>query len=58
MTFLGKSNSEILVAGCQNAMFKIDIERGHIIEEVRVNHVLVQLHLLIVGRFPQVPSTL
>lgn len=35
MTFLGKSSSEILVAGCQNIMFKIDVEHGRILEEVR-----------------------
>ena len=35
MTFLGKSSSEIIVAGCQNIMFKIDVEHGHILEEVR-----------------------
>ena len=35
MSFLGKSSSEILVAGCQNVMFKIDIEQGRITEEVR-----------------------
>ena len=34
MSFLGKSSSEIIVAGCQNVMFKIDIEQGRIIEEV------------------------
>ena len=57
MTFLGKSNSEILVAGSQNVMFKIDVERGRIIEKVRVDHALVWFRLLIVDRFPQVPST-
>lgn len=35
MSFLGKSSPEILVAGCQNVMFKIDIEQGRITEEVR-----------------------
>ena len=35
MSFLGKSSSEILVAGCQNIMFKIDIEQGRITQEVR-----------------------
>ena len=34
MSFLGKSSSEIIVAGCQNVMFKVDIEQGRIIEEV------------------------
>ena len=35
MSFLGLSRSEILVAGCQNVMFKIDVELGRITEEVR-----------------------
>lgn len=34
MSFLGKDNSEILVAGCQNTMFKIDVEKGRVLEEV------------------------
>ena len=34
MSFLGKDNSEIIVAGCQSIMYKIDVEKGHITEEV------------------------
>ena len=34
ISFLGKDNSEILVAGCQNTMFKIDVEKGRVTEEV------------------------
>ena len=35
MTFLGRENVELLVAGNQETMYKIDIEKGSIIEEVR-----------------------
>ena len=35
MSFVNKNNSEILVAGCQNTMFKIDIEKGIVVQEVR-----------------------
>jgi PAB-dependent poly(A)-specific ribonuclease subunit 2 len=34
MSFLGKDSSEILVAGCQSIMYKIDVERGVILQEV------------------------
>lgn len=34
MSFLGKENSEILVAGIQNTMYKIDVERGQVTQEV------------------------
>lgn len=34
MSFLGKDNSEILVAGIQNTMYKIDVERGQVTQEV------------------------
>ncbi|KAI4159216.1 MAG: hypothetical protein LQ342_006736 [Letrouitia transgressa] len=32
--FLDKDNSQILVAGCQSVMYKIDVERGQIIQEM------------------------
>ncbi len=35
MSYLGKGNAFIVVAGCQSTMTKIDIERGRIVEEVR-----------------------
>lgn len=35
MSFLGKDNSEILVAGCQSVMYKIDIDKGVIVQQVR-----------------------
>ena len=34
MCFLGKDSSVVLVAGRQNVMFKIDVEKGQILEEV------------------------
>lgn len=34
MSFIGKDQSEILVAGCQNIMYRIDVERGQVIQEV------------------------
>ena len=34
MSFTSKGTSEILVAGCQEVMFKIDVEKGRITEEV------------------------
>ena len=34
MSFLGKASPEIVVAGCQNTMFRIDAEQGLINEEV------------------------
>lgn len=34
MSFIGKDSSEILVAGCQNIMYKIDVEKGVVLQEV------------------------
>lgn len=34
MSFSTKDASEILVAGCQNSMFKIDVEKGCVVQEV------------------------
>lgn len=36
MSFFGKNSSEILVAGCQNVMYKIDVDKGVIVQEVRL----------------------
>lgn len=38
MSFLGKDSPEILVAGIQNTMYKIDVERGQVIQEVQYFH--------------------
>ena len=35
MSYLGKDNAVIIVAGCQNTMFKIDVDKGRILEEVK-----------------------
>ncbi|KAL8762093.1 MAG: hypothetical protein Q9184_001865 [Pyrenodesmia sp. 2 TL-2023] len=34
MSFLGKNCSEILVAGCQSVMYKIDVDKGLVVQEV------------------------
>lgn len=36
MSFLGKRNSEVLVAGCQSVMYKIDVDKGVVVKEVRL----------------------
>jgi PAB-dependent poly(A)-specific ribonuclease subunit 2 len=36
MTFTSKGTSEILVAGLQNTMFTIDLDKGRITKEVGV----------------------
>lgn len=35
ISFLGKNCSEILVAGCQSVMYKIDVDKGLVVQEVR-----------------------
>lgn len=35
MSFLGKESCEILAAGCQSVMYRIDVERGKVIREVK-----------------------
>ena len=42
MSFLGKDDGEILVAGCQNVMYKIDVEKGAVVEEVSVINLLTR----------------
>ena len=37
MSYLGKDNAMIIAAGCQDVMFKIDIEKGRVVEEVISN---------------------
>lgn len=34
MSFLGKDTSMILVAGCQNVMYKFDVISGQLIQQV------------------------
>lgn len=33
--FIGKASMEVLLAGCQSEMFRIDLERGEILDTVR-----------------------
>ena len=35
MSFLGKNTSEVLVAGYQSVMYRIDVEKGVIVKQVR-----------------------
>ena len=35
MCFLGRGNGEILVAGRQDRMYKVDVVSGRLVEEVR-----------------------
>lgn len=37
MNFTSKGTREILVAGCQEHMFKVDVEKGIITETVGIN---------------------
>lgn len=58
MSFLKTDTGDVLVAGHQGSMFKIDVERGCIVEEV----VLTFLHQESVGRlnlrrYPPIMST-
>lgn len=46
MSFLGKDTPEILVAGCQGTMYKIDVEKGFITEQVRDASLLMRYHLV------------
>ena len=34
MSFVGKDNSHVVVAGCQSTMLKVDAEKGRVIEAV------------------------
>jgi len=42
MTFTSKGASEILVAGCQNVMLKIDVDKGEVLQTVRCSWSLMQ----------------
>ena len=35
MSYLCKDHNHIIVAGCQDTMLKIDVEKGRIVETVR-----------------------
>ena len=37
MSFLRKDSSLILVAGCQRIMYKVDVEKGQVVEEIPAN---------------------
>lgn len=44
MNFTSKGTREILVAGCQDRMFKVDVEKGVIIETVSVQSLTLDCH--------------
>ena len=37
MSFLGKGSRLIVVAGCQRTMYKVDVEKGQVIEDIPTN---------------------
>jgi hypothetical protein len=41
MNFTSKGTREILVAGCQEQMFKVDVEKGTITDTVCLTHIAV-----------------
>jgi hypothetical protein len=41
MSFTAKGQHEILVAGRQNTMFRIDVEKGNIVDTVSGRHLLI-----------------
>ena len=44
MNFTSKGTREILVAGCQDRMFKLDVEKGAITETVSAQVVVLYYH--------------
>jgi hypothetical protein len=36
MNFTSKGTREILIAGCQEQMFKVDVEKGVVVDTVRL----------------------
>jgi hypothetical protein len=58
MSFLRIDNGEVLVAGHQNSMFRIDVEQGCIIEEVASTSLRQEsVGRLNVRRYPPIMST-
>ena len=35
MCSISKENTELLVAGCQDTMFRVDVEKGEVLQTVR-----------------------
>ena len=44
MSYTSKGNSEVLVAGLQDQMFTIDVEKGTITKQVRISYVYKALY--------------
>ena len=57
MSFLGKESNEMLVAGHQKVMYKIDVEQGTVIKEVRGTLRRHFVNRLIIRRSPQIINT-
>jgi PAB-dependent poly(A)-specific ribonuclease subunit 2 len=57
MNFTSKGTREILVAGCQDSMFKIDVEKGVITETVSLEQHITTFRLLIMRSSQLKPTT-
>ena len=49
MSYVGKEFGQIVVAGCQDKMLKIDVEKGRILELVRCQLKANVLLLIVLG---------
>jgi hypothetical protein len=56
MNFTSKGTREILVAGCQEQMFKVDVEKGTVVDTVSLEE-LVGDDMLMPSSFPSMPNT-
>jgi len=55
MNFTSKGTREILIAGCQDQMFKVDVEKGIVTETVSL-HDMTDDNTLTRDSFPSTPS--
>jgi len=44
MNFTSKGTREILVAGCQDQMFKVDVDKGIVTETVGLEPAAITMH--------------
>lgn len=56
MSYTNKGTGEILVAGLQDQMFVIDVEKGTIIKQVLTQHASPRLFVLRLPRFQPVSN--
>ena len=52
MNFTSKGTREILVAGCQDQMFKVDVEKGTITDTVSTSDPICKASLMIGSWMP------